>query len=189
MKALTLHQPWATLVAFEAKRIETRSWDTNYRGPLAIHAGKNREWEYLINETPFYKALSTHPTVWHMQPPIPWGCIVATCELVAIWKITEALMPTDHHKTGELGWWLYDRFWALSPEEYAFGNFAIGRYMWLLDNVKIMDNPIPATGHQRLWEWKEPETKQKILNQDGSTTEVTPLKMWDPRNNHGTPIR
>ena len=40
MKALTLTQPWATLVAMGAKRIETRSWTTNYRGPLAIHAGK-----------------------------------------------------------------------------------------------------------------------------------------------------
>jgi hypothetical protein len=40
MKALTLIQPWATLVALGEKQIETRSWDTKYRGPLAIHAGK-----------------------------------------------------------------------------------------------------------------------------------------------------
>lgn len=40
MRALTLHQPWASLIAVGAKSIETRSWRTNYRGPLAIHAGK-----------------------------------------------------------------------------------------------------------------------------------------------------
>jgi hypothetical protein len=40
MKAITLHQPWATLVAIEQKKIETRSWPTSYRGPLAIHAAK-----------------------------------------------------------------------------------------------------------------------------------------------------
>ncbi len=40
MKAITLHQPWATLVAVGAKRIETRSWATSYRGPLAIHAAR-----------------------------------------------------------------------------------------------------------------------------------------------------
>ena len=107
MKALTLYQPWATLIAIGAKKIETRSWGTNYRGPLAIHAGKNREWEYLINETPFYKALSTHPTVWHMQPPIPWG------------------------------------------------DYTIGRYMWKLEHVKILPEPIPAKGFQGLWDWKE----------------------------------
>lgn len=38
MKALTLHQPWASLVACGVKTIETRSWSTSYRGPLAIHA-------------------------------------------------------------------------------------------------------------------------------------------------------
>lgn len=39
MKVLTLHQPWASLVALGVKTIETRSWSTSYRGPLAIHAG------------------------------------------------------------------------------------------------------------------------------------------------------
>lgn len=38
MKALTLWQPWASLIAVGAKTIETRSWSTTYRGPLAIHA-------------------------------------------------------------------------------------------------------------------------------------------------------
>ncbi len=38
MKTLTLTQPYASLIAFGAKRIETRTWATTYRGPLAIHA-------------------------------------------------------------------------------------------------------------------------------------------------------
>lgn len=41
-KALTIAQPWATLAAIGAKQIETRSWQTNYRGDIAIHAGKGR---------------------------------------------------------------------------------------------------------------------------------------------------
>lgn len=44
-RALTLHQPWAQLVALGVKTIETRSWSTSYRGPLAIHAGKNTEYD------------------------------------------------------------------------------------------------------------------------------------------------
>lgn len=40
MKALTLHQPWATLVALGVKSIETRSWTTSHRGPIAIHAAR-----------------------------------------------------------------------------------------------------------------------------------------------------
>ena len=40
MKALTLLQPWASLVAIGVKRWETRAWRTSYAGPLAIHASK-----------------------------------------------------------------------------------------------------------------------------------------------------
>lgn len=40
MKALTIHQPWASLIAYGFKRFETRGWRTNYRGLVAIHAGK-----------------------------------------------------------------------------------------------------------------------------------------------------
>lgn len=47
LKALTLHQPWASLVAVGAKTIETRSRRISHRGPLAIHAGKEMRpfWE------------------------------------------------------------------------------------------------------------------------------------------------
>lgn len=39
MKALTIRQPWATLIASGVKTIETRTWATKHRGPLVIHAG------------------------------------------------------------------------------------------------------------------------------------------------------
>ena len=39
MRALTIHQPYAHYLVQGLKLFETRSWSTNYRGPLAIHAG------------------------------------------------------------------------------------------------------------------------------------------------------
>jgi len=39
IKALTLIQPWASLVRDKIKLIETRSWATHYIGFIAIHAG------------------------------------------------------------------------------------------------------------------------------------------------------
>ena len=42
MKALTVLQPWAWAIIHGPKRIENRTWRTNYRGPLAIHAGLSR---------------------------------------------------------------------------------------------------------------------------------------------------
>ncbi len=40
MKALTVRQPWAWAIIHAGKNIENRSWRTDYRGPLLIHAGK-----------------------------------------------------------------------------------------------------------------------------------------------------
>lgn len=39
MIALTVRQPWAWAIIHAGKNIENRSWATQYRGPLAIHAG------------------------------------------------------------------------------------------------------------------------------------------------------
>lgn len=49
MKALTICQPYADLICLpddddRAKRVENRTWGTNYRGLLLIHAGKSRQW-------------------------------------------------------------------------------------------------------------------------------------------------
>lgn len=41
MKIITLKQPWATLIICGYKKYEFRSWKTNYRGKILIHAGKN----------------------------------------------------------------------------------------------------------------------------------------------------
>lgn len=42
MKALSIWEPWASLIACGTKRIETRSWSTEYRGPLLICAAQAR---------------------------------------------------------------------------------------------------------------------------------------------------
>lgn len=42
--ALTVCQPWAWAIMDGPKRWENRSWSTNYRGPLLIHAGKSKTW-------------------------------------------------------------------------------------------------------------------------------------------------
>ena len=40
MKALSVKQPWANLIAIGEKTIETRTWATQYRGPLLIVSSK-----------------------------------------------------------------------------------------------------------------------------------------------------
>lgn len=48
MKAITIRQPWASLIALGEKKIETRSWQTKYRGPILIHAGKSVDKKAMI---------------------------------------------------------------------------------------------------------------------------------------------
>ena len=43
IKVLTIKEPWATLIINEYKKYEFRSWKTNYRGKILIHAGKSSD--------------------------------------------------------------------------------------------------------------------------------------------------
>ena len=71
MKALTICQPYAHLIAIGEKRVENRTWPTRYRGPIAIHAGKSREW--LCGETP--------------GPDMVFGAVVAVATLADVLHI------------------------------------------------------------------------------------------------------
>ena len=62
MKAINIHQPWASVIAFGEKRFETRSWKTDYRGPLLIHASRTLSPIERSNcgTNPFQSALVSH---------------------------------------------------------------------------------------------------------------------------------
>ena len=55
MKAISLLQPWASLVVMGAKTIETRGWGTKYRGPILIHASKGKAVNIFAEEPAFKK--------------------------------------------------------------------------------------------------------------------------------------
>ena len=151
MKVLTLTQPWATLVAKGHKRIETRSWNTNYRGPLAIHAAKGfpNAARAMCHSKPFIGTLGHYD----FDPiTLPVGKIIATCELVHVLRMDEihvfpACKSVAYQK----------RIWSLDEQERAFGLYEVGRYMWLLDNIKPLHPPVEANGKLGLWEYALPE--------------------------------
>ena len=151
MKALTLTQPWAALVALGEKRYETRSWSTPYRGPLAIHAAKGfPAWARdTMLEEPFREALVRH---YGAGGPPPWimerldaqrGHVIATCRLTDCVRMTERML-------GELrAGFLIER----AEHELEFGDWSEGRYAWRLENVRLLAAPVPARGALGLWEW------------------------------------
>lgn len=156
MRCITLTQPWATLVAIGAKRIETRSWRTDYRGPLAIHAAKGAStigWpqiNHICRHTEPFKSvlnLDRHPA-----DALPLGAIVAVCEL-------EGCYPTTQDDGGNVAYLLANRHGAreLMPvwgNERAFGDYSPGRFAWVLRNVRALPEPIPVKGALGLWEWE-----------------------------------
>lgn len=50
MKALSVKNPWAMLIAHGIKDIENRTWKTTHRGRIYIHAGKDYPYVTLTDE-------------------------------------------------------------------------------------------------------------------------------------------
>lgn len=124
MKILSLWEPWATLMAIGAKRIETRSWRTEYRGWLAIHAAKAG--------MPDAEAIRTNDKAFRLAlagESFAPGCIVAL-----VWL--ERCYPTKHC--------------APPRQEEAFGNFGPNRYAWVTSSLHRLQRPLPFRGAQGL---------------------------------------
>lgn len=48
IKAISLHQPWASMIKLGNKTIETRTWSTDYRGDLLIVSTRKPEIKGLL---------------------------------------------------------------------------------------------------------------------------------------------
>jgi activating signal cointegrator 1 len=120
MKALSLWQPWASLIADGRKKIETRHWEMLYRGPLAIHAAMKVD--KLACEDFGYDPLT-----------IPRGAVLCIVNMVGCVRFPHPKAP---------------------PDEY--GDFAEGRFGHLYELLERFAIPIPAKGHQGIWNWETP---------------------------------
>jgi hypothetical protein len=165
MKALSLLQPWASLVAIREKRIETRSWSTHYRGPLAIHASARmtREQKELCQSEPFRSTLLTHCIGVINFTNMPLGAVIATCNLVDCLTIEPredgiTALVKLHEQRYEISRdgvrFKLPRMCGIQPlpdePELSFGDYTPGRYAWLLSNMRLVE-PVPCKGALRLW--------------------------------------
>ena len=154
MKALSMWQPWASAVAFGSKRIETRSWATKYRGPLAIHAARRCVKGELIHyaccwnwKGALHQVLLGDQPREYLHEALPFGAIVAVCALVDIrstgtftqQELDVLRMPPGLQ--GELYSWT----------ERQMGDFSLGRYGWVLERIRMVDPPVPFRGRQGLF--------------------------------------
>lgn len=146
MKAISILQPWASLVATGLKTIETRSWSTNYRGQLAIHASKNMP-RYAKDLCPgFAEAIGfvkyNGSWLYYLANGVGnFGAVIATCRLFDC-------VPVEELTLGRIG------------HESLYGDFTPGRYAWLLKDIRQLDKPVPVRGSLGLWNWKPGEVAE-----------------------------
>lgn len=129
MRALSLTQPWATAIALELKRWETRSWPTPVRGQICIHAAKGfPKWakEFAEEMAEAYGIRALFPE------NLPLGQIVCVADLTECRQTAIAKLE-------------------LSEREQEWGDYGEGRYCFKFDNVIPMPSPIPAVGALGFW--------------------------------------
>jgi hypothetical protein len=166
MKALSLLQPWASLVAVIEKRWETRSWSTPFRGEVAIHASKGygaggkSGFHDLCLEEPFKTVLKTnkalHPpgatTLLHVAIGLPLGAVVAVARITRVLRSEEWVHSFERAQI------------ETAPHEKDFGGYEARRYAWELTEVRQLRSPVPCKGALGLWEVPA-EVEAAILEQ------------------------
>lgn len=138
MKVLTLWEPWASLMAIGAKRIETRSWPTSYRGLLAIHAGKRPVDRDFESDLDVARALVSSGIKNYSL-----GSIIGVVNVIACKQIATGAGP------------MIDSSRYMKPpsrvlREYTFGNYEAGRFAWITDQAWRLSQPIEFRGSQGL---------------------------------------
>lgn len=126
MKVLTIKQPWASLIIEGYKRFEFRSWKTNYRGDLLIHAGKSIDKEA-------YERLKGYLT------DMPLGKIIGKVELTDCIKTTPEFFEERLKENKDI----YTK--SSFKEEYA----------WKLKVIEKFEKTIEVKGKLGLWNYEE----------------------------------
>ena len=124
MKVLTIRQPWASLIINEYKKYEFRSWKTNYRGKLLIHAGIGTD-KNVISRFNEYNLDYNN------------GAIIGECEIVDCVLVNKGFI---------------DELRMIEPNVYADSNYD-EKYAWKLDNIVKYDEPINCKGQLGLWNY------------------------------------
>ena len=139
MKVISIIEPWASLIKEQVKHIETRSWATKYRGELYIHASMKKltKQNYIDYDNILNLLQDTN---------FKYGYIIAKCKLVDCKYMDEELIEKI----------------KANHNEYMCGDYSIGRYAWILEDIEILKLPIQAKGQLGLWNYYPNED---VINQ------------------------
>lgn len=160
-KVISLQQPYASaifakriLIEENLKNIETRSWNTSYRGEILIHSSLSK---VKLNRELFDKYSK------YFEPDnfdsLPFGKIIGSVNII------DSLSTDCTINAGGGGIYIERNGrsyqWEFSRIERDFGDYSKGRYIWLLSDPKKLVDPIPAKGQLGLWNF---EISNEFLN-------------------------
>ncbi len=167
MKCLSLRQPWASLVILGLKRYETRTWSTNYRGPLAIHAGRTltADAAALCNREPLRSLLLS--AGYHFLADLPRGVVLGTVELCDC-------IPTELLPAG-VAMGSYDDF---TEQERDLGDYRPRRYAWRLAQPAPFVHPVALPGQLSLFDL--PDWEKLVRRAKGSPSRKRPTGKSTP---------
>lgn len=131
MKAISLWQPWASAMAAGAKRNETRSWPSSYRGELAICSAKRKPTPEEVGEGDTYRAAMA----------LPYGFVLCVVDMFDC-------VPTARFCTQTAG---AGDFIVLDGAEAELGDYSQGRFAWRTRSCRRLLNPVPVVGRQGLF--------------------------------------
>jgi len=153
MRAISLWQPWASLIAVGLKPYETRHWHPGtYRvgHRIAIHATARKPGTDDVAMWMAALPVGTHDS------RLPLGAIVCTAYLAGAYKVlrwTEAGNPVLEN-IGEIA-------------DDGFGDYSVGRYCWHLIDIERCEPPIRIRGAQGWWDWCAPGDAQPAGEGEG----------------------
>ena len=151
MYAITLHQPWASLIGMNLKAVETRSWPAPARlvgQRIAVHAGKR-----LVRQ-PGDAIEQELRAQWgeDWREIIPTGAVLATAVLAGMTQVEHIDLQEGcavHDPGTEVGCAVGAGRTSVDP----WGDFSAGRWLWFLDDVEVLLEPVPAVGRRSFWRW------------------------------------
>lgn len=131
MKVVSIIEPWASLIKEKVKYIETRSWKTNYRGKIYIHAS--------LKKVPKKDERINNLITLLKDKDFKYGHIIAEATLVDCIYMDEDFISKIKNNN----------------QEYICGEYSIGRYAWILEDIKELSKPIPAKGSLGIWNYND----------------------------------
>lgn len=143
MKAITLWQPWASLLAAGIKKNETRTWGTQYKGTLYIHAAQK-----VIN-VPSAIQLATKEKLKIYAHQLPKGQFVGIVNLRGCKRLPS------------MGGKYLDEYEYL---EQLLGDYGWGRFVWFCEDHQRI-SPVECRGRQGIW--TIPDNTLAVLEEPG----------------------